>query len=482
MLHLQARWLRLPWWPLILGGLLSLLFVSAMWLGGIFSGPGSGAKGAATWLPDASEDIGPLYGIASVASNDVWAVGSTRNSPMRALALHWNGVDWRGRFPLTDGAYDAGFRGVAALSSSDVWAVGLARLSVTETGPLLAHWDGVSWAVQTSADLHLTAGSLEAVDAMAPDNVWAVGQRGLVLHWDGKGWQQVLLPGSSSSAWLYGVDAISSDDVWVTGVGHILHWDGVLWTDTAPSFYSDSYADVTYKAINMLSDHDGWAIGSWSTPTDRVEGGIIVLRWDGSRWNETPDATANPEDREYSNSLYAASFCCDVGRVLAIGGMSVIDKKNIWAVGGLTAPLVAHWDGSVWTSDTCPSGEYVTTTTGRARPVSMPGFGGPLYDVTTFSNGVAWAVGGIYDDRDKAGSGYVLDLRHGPCPTPVPTTTFVPIAVRPTSRVSTQPTYPPQPTVAPVDTAIMPFSQATVPVPLPSGVIPNPVASMLPQP
>jgi len=65
----------------------------------------------------------------------------------------------------------------------------------------------------------------------------------------------------------------------------------------------------------------------------------------------------------------------------------------------------------------------------------MPGFGGPLYDVTTFSNGVAWAVGGIYDDRDKAGSGYVLDLRHGPCPTPVPTTTFVPIAVRPTSRV-----------------------------------------------
>jgi hypothetical protein len=484
MPNLQARWLRLPWWPLIVGALFSLLFVLAIWLGGVFSGSGSGVKGAGTWLPDASENIGPLYGIAAIAPDDVWAVGSTRNSPMRALALHWNGVDWSGRFPLTDGVNDASFRGIAALSSSDVWAVGFARVNVTETSPLLAHWDGASWVVHTPADLHLQLGSLEleAVDATAPDNVWAVGQNGLVLHWDGKVWKLVLLPESAAYRWLYGVDAISSDDVWVTGVGYILHWDGARWTDTTPSSRPGSYAEVTYKGITMLSDHDGWAIGSWSTPTDRVEGGIVVLRWDGSGWNETPDATANPADRDYYKSLYAAGFCCDLGRVMAIGGMSVIDEKNIWAVGGLTAPLVAHWDGLVWTSDACPSGEYVTTTAGGMRPDSMPGFGGPLYDVATISNGVAWAVGAIYDGPGKVGSGYVLDLRHGPCPTPVPTTTFLPIAVRPTSRVSEQPTYPPQPTIVPVDTVIMPFSQATVPIPVPSGVIPNPVPSTMPQP
>jgi hypothetical protein len=467
-----------------MAGGLFLLFVLVMWFSRVFSGSGSDIMSAGTWVPDASEDIGPLYGVAGVASNDVWAVGSTRDSPMRAVALHWNGVDWSSRFPLTDGVNDASFRGIAALSSSDVWAVGSARVSITETSPLLAHWDGASWEVHTTADLQLQVGSLglEAVDVVASDNVWAVGQRGLVLHWDGKGWKQMLLPDASSSAWLYGVDAVSSEDVWVTGTGHILHWDGVLWTDATPSFRPDSYAEVTYKDITMLSDHDGWAIGSWSTPTDRVEGGIVVLRWDGSRWNETPDATANSDDPEYSSSRYAANFCCDPGRVMAIGGMSVIGEKDIWSVGGLTAPLVAHWDGSAWTSDACPSGEYVTTTASGARPVSMPGFGGPLYDVTTISDGVAWAVGAIYDGPGKAGSGYVLDLRHGPCPTPVPTTTFVPVAVRPTSRVSEQSTFPPQPTIAPVDTVAVPFSQATVPVPLSSGVVPNPVASVLPQP
>ena len=98
MPQLHARWLRLPGWPFIVGGLFLLLFVLAMWLGGVFSGSGSNVKGAGTWLPDTSENIGPLYGIASLAPNDVWAVGSTQDPPARALALHWNGIDWSGSF------------------------------------------------------------------------------------------------------------------------------------------------------------------------------------------------------------------------------------------------------------------------------------------------------------------------------------------------------------------------------------------------
>jgi hypothetical protein len=363
------------------------------------------------------------------------------------------------------------------LSSSDVWAVGVARVSITETNPLLAHWDGASWTLRTAADLHLTLGSLEAVDATAPDNVWAVGQYGLVLHWDGQAWKQVALPESMVYASLYGVDALSSDDVWVTGTLYILHWDGVQWTDTTPSSDPDFDPGVRYADIAMLSDHDGWVIGDWSLPTDSSPSGRVILRWDGSKWNETSDPKANPKDSQF---LYAGDFCCSPGANLTVGRISVTDANNIWAVGGFFVPLVAHWDGTAWTRDACPSGEYTMTSPDGRFPKPVPGFGGPLFDVATISNGVAWAVGAIYDDTNS-GSGYVLDLRHGPCPTPVPTATWPP---PPTYDTRPRPTYtpPPQTQIAPVATVIMPFSQATVPVPLPSGVIPNPIVTTLPQP
>ena len=78
--------------------------------------------------------------------------------------------------------------------------------------------------------------------AIAPNDVWTVGQgyaspvnRTLALHWDGAAWSVVATPNIGQGFLansLYGVSAVSSDDVWAVGIGQqamTVHWDGARW-------------------------------------------------------------------------------------------------------------------------------------------------------------------------------------------------------------------------------------------------------------
>jgi hypothetical protein len=59
----------------------------------------------------------------------------------------------------------------------------------------------------------------------------------LIEHWDGSQWSLVAPPAVGNST-LYGVDALASDDVWAVGGAHgdslVEHWDGTGWS-VAPS-------------------------------------------------------------------------------------------------------------------------------------------------------------------------------------------------------------------------------------------------------
>jgi photosystem II stability/assembly factor-like uncharacterized protein len=60
---------------------------------------------------------------------------------------------------------------VALLAADDGWAVG--------EGGLIAHWDGTAWALATSPTTH----TLRALQFLSPVNGWAVGDQGTVLHY-----------------------------------------------------------------------------------------------------------------------------------------------------------------------------------------------------------------------------------------------------------------------------------------------------------
>jgi len=103
---------------------------------------------------------------------------------------------------------------------------------------------------------------------VGPDDGWAVGDGGTILHWDGEAWTQLASPTDSH---LFSVAMVGSDDGWaVGGLYHpeeytILHWDGEAWTEVA------SPTDRYLFSVDMVSSDDGWAVGSYSS----------VLHWDG---------------------------------------------------------------------------------------------------------------------------------------------------------------------------------------------------------
>src|SRR5438067_6126272 len=89
---------------------------------------------------------------------------------------------------------------------------------------------------------------LSSVSGISKDDVWAVGRHGLangrsralILHWNGSSWASAAPPDVSYSEWLFAVDAVATDDVWAVGWAaerrhnHALieHWDGSAWTQS----------------------------------------------------------------------------------------------------------------------------------------------------------------------------------------------------------------------------------------------------------
>ena len=59
------------------------------------------------------------------------------------LAEHWDGSAWT-RIPTAPDADLGELYGVAAVASDDVWAVGYTPYSIASRRPLIQHWDGRS--------------------------------------------------------------------------------------------------------------------------------------------------------------------------------------------------------------------------------------------------------------------------------------------------------------------------------------------------
>src|SRR5439155_9046246 len=63
----------------------------------------------------------------------------------------------------------------AALSDNDVWAAGYARGSGPMTRSLVEHWDGAQWSILPSPNPGSDENRVNAMAAVSPQDVWAVG-------------------------------------------------------------------------------------------------------------------------------------------------------------------------------------------------------------------------------------------------------------------------------------------------------------------
>ncbi len=282
-----------------------------------------------------------------------------------------------------------GLNAVSGVSASDSWVVGASLSTSGMFQTLTEHWDGTQWSVVASAN---NAGEdvLFGVAAVSSNDVWAVGfwdvnstavRQPLIEHWNGTSWtlSSIAAVGAGDNA-LVSVTANTSTDVWAVGYSRSTntsprapltwHWDGVTWTNrTAPTQGTGS--NVFYGVASTAGAV--WAVGYWNTDdtTTGVSHALLEL-WNGTSWV----AGSAPVQGTGNSVLFA---------------VAAVSASEFWAVGfqeatpgAVVQNLTYHYTG--------PAGS-----TGPWVFVPSPN---PSATVDNFFNGVGatssgdvWAVG-----------------------------------------------------------------------------------------
>ena len=152
--------------------------------------------------------------------------------------------------------------------------------------------------------------NLFAVHGSSSDNVFAVGAKGTILHYDGSAWTQIDSP---TSVDLYGVWVYDTSFALAVGEGGtILSYNGSQWIQTLPIINTNLYG------IWGSSDTNVYAVGQQG----------IVLHFDGTAW--TVDTVASDLTPDDLNDIWGAS------------------SSFIFAVGN--GGMILHYDGSDWSS------------------------------------------------------------------------------------------------------------------------------------
>jgi hypothetical protein len=302
----------------------------------------NGQNWAIATTPTLPTTYNELLAISAVSNNDVWAVGSSSGE---ALIEHWDGTSWQIMPNPNPGTFNR-FFGVAAISSNNAWAVGVTSdggLSQT----LVEHWNGTSWQVIPSPNIPDQHNQLNAVTAVpgAPNELWAVGEAGpsaLILHWNGAQWSIVPSPNAGVVPKLLSVVAISANDVWAVGwtggdsgpVTLIEHWNGSTWS-VVPS-PNPSATSNYLRGVTALGANNVWAVGEFNAPGGNQR--TLFLRWNGTAWIQVPGDNTGPNGVQFF-----------------VSAVSAISGSDVWAVGNNSHTLAEHWNGTSWSIASTPN-------------------------------------------------------------------------------------------------------------------------------
>ncbi len=145
------------------------------------------------------------------------------------------------------------------------WADGTGARFVV--GSRLARDLGGGW-VETALPSSLCGeGLMHAVWGSSASDVFAVGDCGGIVHFDGSKWDEM---DSTTRAHLRGVWGRGPDDVYAVGdESAVLHWDGSEWRDMAPLPFATGLRGV------WGTDHELFATG----------GQALVFHFDGVNWS-----------------------------------------------------------------------------------------------------------------------------------------------------------------------------------------------------
>jgi hypothetical protein len=214
--------------------------------------------------------------------------------------------------------------------------------------------------IQKTPSPNANGNTLNAIAAVSPTDVWAVGfqndnnlngSRTLIQHFDGTAWTTIKSPNpaqtkdcgnGNSGNILTGVAALASSDVWAVGSFFnchsaftkqmVLHWNGTAWSVVAtPQLPANDNAGL--NGIKAFASNNIYAVGF--QPPANGGGLTLIEHFDGTSWSVVPSPNGNT----------SGNF---------LDSISGSGPNDIWAVGELVAQdveqrtLALHFDGTTW--------------------------------------------------------------------------------------------------------------------------------------
>lgn len=306
--------------------------------------------------PNVGTSINFLNGVAAISSKDVWAVGEYGNgNGGLTLVEHWNGTHWKVvASPNVNNSLSDSLSGVAAIATNDVWAVGSYNDASNTQQTLIEHWNGTQWSIVQRPNVPSLFNVLAAISPVSAKDIWAVGNASgnngfqpLFEHWNGTQWSIVQSQGMGQ---LGGVAAIASNDVWAVGSisGNNIqtlteHWNGSTWSVVSSS--GPGLAINSLAGIAAISANNVWAVGDDADSGDpSAEFRPLIEQWNGTSWSVVTTRMRGTSD--------------------FLSGIAAVSASKIWAVGNNRTSLdpngpyytfVEHWNGSAWKAVKSPS-------------------------------------------------------------------------------------------------------------------------------
>lgn len=240
------------------------------------------------------------------AADDLWVVGD------QGRRMHWNGACWS-QYQDPDGPWKIipSLMDIWGTGPDDIWSVGLTP------GASILHYQAGTWRIDPASTQYQ---QLQGMHGLAKDDIWAVGMKGVVLHYDGMQWSAV---SAGTTQDLYTVWAAGKNDVWIGGAKTLRHWDGTAWSD-ATIRYNDMPPPSNRQMIMTIfgtTPQNIWAAGMHS----------VILHYDGSSWQEDPRSQQDDPTHNMFRRLWG------------------MHERHLWLTG--TNCLILNFTGANWRPD-----------------------------------------------------------------------------------------------------------------------------------
>jgi len=226
----------------------------------------------------ATEDLRAVWGSSK---NDVFAAGNA------GVIQHYDGTTWT---TMDSGMSDDQIFGIWGTGPDNVYAV-------TRYSSAILHYDGDNWSTDFIAGESFP--SLRAISVTGPNNIFAGGDSGKMIHYDGTEWKE---QNTGFTDRVFGLYCAAEDDVFAaTEWGKIYRYDGSVWKLV---FNTSNMTKV--RGIWGSSANDVYAVGDDTTGLSGV-----LVHYDGDSGTPTTcpfeEAVRSSQDlgmlRKYRDSL-----------------------------------------------------------------------------------------------------------------------------------------------------------------------------------